>query len=335
MSNQATATIVDPAPSVRTPPRFALQAVWTAQRAIYRLSHGRIGLARPEPGNKFGMLRLTTVGRRSGKRRVAIVGYFEDGPNLVTVAMNGWAPNEPAWWLNLQANPAATVDTLDGQRSIHARVAVGEERERLWAKIGDYPGWGVNLDGLAARRPRQTAVVVMEVRGVAAGVNGLSADATDSAAPHSAVGTPGQRAQIAVSKSDARGGRRLRMRYLWLVPGIGLALFSNVQASQLAVGIVPLLIFGIVPDLPRLARLRHGSMRILHNVMHFPPVALIVLLAAFVSGASPFLYVGALAWFGHIVVGWGTGDGVRRATVLPGAETHARRRLQAAAASVA
>ena len=36
-------------------------------------------------------MRLRTVGRRSGLERVAIVAYFEDGPNLVTLAMNGWA----------------------------------------------------------------------------------------------------------------------------------------------------------------------------------------------------------------------------------------------------
>jgi deazaflavin-dependent oxidoreductase (nitroreductase family) len=55
------------------------------------------------------MMRLTTIGRRSGQERSVILGYFEDGPNLVTMAMNGWASPEPAWWLNLQANPEVTV----------------------------------------------------------------------------------------------------------------------------------------------------------------------------------------------------------------------------------
>ena len=40
-----------------------------------------------------------------------ILGYFEDGPNLVTLAMNGWGEGEPAWWLNLQAHPQARVQT--------------------------------------------------------------------------------------------------------------------------------------------------------------------------------------------------------------------------------
>lgn len=43
------------------------------------------------------MMRLTTIGRRSGRTRVAMVGYYPDGPNLVTLAMNGWAKTDPSW----------------------------------------------------------------------------------------------------------------------------------------------------------------------------------------------------------------------------------------------
>jgi len=43
--------------------------------------------------------------------------------------------------------------------------------------------------------------------------------------------------------------RRLRLRHLWLVPGLGIALFANAQAGTLHVGLVPLLVFGIVPHL--------------------------------------------------------------------------------------
>ena len=54
-------------------------------------------------------MRLTTVGRRTGRERSLMVGYFEDGPNLVTMAMNGWAEGEPAWWLTLQSRRDARV----------------------------------------------------------------------------------------------------------------------------------------------------------------------------------------------------------------------------------
>jgi deazaflavin-dependent oxidoreductase (nitroreductase family) len=109
-------------------------------------------------------MRLRTVGRRSGEPRVAIIGYYEDGPNLVTLAMNGWGRAEPAWWLNLQAQPDATVALADGPRAVRARAATGEERGRLWARFLDFPGWGDDIDALAARRSTETAVVVLEPR---------------------------------------------------------------------------------------------------------------------------------------------------------------------------
>jgi deazaflavin-dependent oxidoreductase (nitroreductase family) len=145
-----------------TSPRLFVRIAWVGHRALYRLTGGRIGLARPKAGGRFGMMRLTTLGRRSGQPRVAIVGYFEDGENLVTLAMNGWADAEPAWWLNLQARPDTTVELKDGPRAVRARAATGAERERLWAKFRDYPGWGDDLDALAASRSTERAVVVLE-----------------------------------------------------------------------------------------------------------------------------------------------------------------------------
>ena len=110
------------------------------------------------------MMRLTTRGRRSGQPRVVMVGYFEDGPNLVTMAMNGWGKSEPAWWLNLQAHPEATVDLPEGSRAVRASAATGAERQRLWARFHDYHGWGNDIDALAARRAAETAVVVFAPR---------------------------------------------------------------------------------------------------------------------------------------------------------------------------
>jgi len=104
-------------------------------------------------------MRLRTLGRRTGRERVAIVAYIEDGPNLVTVAMNGWADPEPAWWRNLQANSDATVDLADGPRRVRGRAAAGEERERLWSRWAVY---NQHLEAYAARRSRQTQIVVLE-----------------------------------------------------------------------------------------------------------------------------------------------------------------------------
>ena len=89
-----------------------------------------------------------------------IVGYYEDGDNLVTMAMNGWGAAEPAWWLNLQANPDAVVELAGGvQREVIGRAAAGDDRERLWQRWREIDR---NLDEYAARRPQETAVVILE-----------------------------------------------------------------------------------------------------------------------------------------------------------------------------
>ena len=90
-----------------------------------------------------------------------MVGYFEDGPNVVTLAMNGWGQGEPAWWLNLQAHPDARVDLADGPRLVTAHAADGAERERLWGRWREIDK---NLDAYAARRSTATAVVVLAPR---------------------------------------------------------------------------------------------------------------------------------------------------------------------------
>jgi deazaflavin-dependent oxidoreductase (nitroreductase family) len=146
----------------RLPPRWFVVSAWHVHRWIVRTTRGRRGLWHPRPG-KWGALRLTTTGRRTGERRPVIVGYYEDGPNLVTMAMNGWGAAEPAWWLNLQAHPEADVELAGGiQRPVLGRAAVGEERERLWRRWAEIDR---NLEGYALRRPHETAVVVLEPRG--------------------------------------------------------------------------------------------------------------------------------------------------------------------------
>jgi deazaflavin-dependent oxidoreductase (nitroreductase family) len=107
------------------------------------------------------MMRIRTIGRRSGAERAVILGYFEDGADLVTMAMNGWADPEPAWWLNLQARPDVVVETVEGPRPVRARAAGPDERPRLWARWAHYDE---GLDAFAARRTRETAVVILEPR---------------------------------------------------------------------------------------------------------------------------------------------------------------------------
>lgn len=133
---------------------------WHVHRALVRLTRGHVGLWRPKPGG-WGALWLTTTGRRTGQRRQVLVGYLEDGDDLVTMAMNGWGPAEPAWWLNLQVHPDADVQTRDGARPVRARRAQGAERDRLWSRWAEVDQ---GLEAYAARRPGETAVVVFEPR---------------------------------------------------------------------------------------------------------------------------------------------------------------------------
>jgi hypothetical protein len=74
--------------------------------------------------------------------------------------MNGWDEGQPAWWLNLEANPSAVI-RLKGEpeRPVHARRAEGDERERLWRRWAEVDE---DLDAYAASRTADTPVVVFE-----------------------------------------------------------------------------------------------------------------------------------------------------------------------------
>jgi F420H(2)-dependent quinone reductase len=301
---------------LRTPPRFVIKTFWRLHRAAYRLTGGRFGLKAPMAGERFGMMRLTTMGRRSGKARVAIVGYYEDGPNLVTLAMNGWADAEPAWWLNLQANPDTSVQLADGLRAVRARAATGAERERLWTKLADYPGWGDDIEGLSGHRSGATAIVVFEPRTdepVAERPSTLKLGGVG------ATHEPNVDAKLQPGAAPVSRRWRLRVRHAWVIPGLAIAVYASGEAQHHALGLVPLLAFGIAPHLIVLAgwtqpHRRLGSRAtVLFNTMHHPLVPLAVLGMAATGFLSPFWFVGALAWLSHIVIDWALGDGLRTA----------------------
>jgi hypothetical protein len=71
----------------RLPPRWFIRLAWSVHRGTYRVFGGRVGLWRPR-AHGWGTLRLTTTGRRTGQQRSVILGYFEDGPNLVSIDKN-------------------------------------------------------------------------------------------------------------------------------------------------------------------------------------------------------------------------------------------------------
>jgi deazaflavin-dependent oxidoreductase (nitroreductase family) len=107
------------------------------------------------------VLFLATTGRRSGQLRRNGLYFIEDGGTYVVVASNAGAKAEPAWWLNLQANPEAVVELRGRSTPVRARRATAVEQAGLWPEF-------VRRDGTFAEyeqaTSRQVAVVILEPR---------------------------------------------------------------------------------------------------------------------------------------------------------------------------
>jgi deazaflavin-dependent oxidoreductase (nitroreductase family) len=112
------------------------------------------------------LMLLTTVGARSGKERISPVVYHRDGERYIVIASKGGAPDNPAWYDNLKANPVARVEvgTATGTETfeVRARQAEGEERDRMYAeRVAFAPGFGE----YERMTPRKIPVVILERTG--------------------------------------------------------------------------------------------------------------------------------------------------------------------------
>jgi hypothetical protein len=113
--------------------------------------------------------------------------------------------------------------------------------------------------------------------------------------------------------------RRLRSRHLWIIPGLAIAVYANGLSAEHSLGLVPLLLFGILPKLPFFLGIGQPTVAgqlpsravPLWNVMHHPAVPGLMLGVAFTGLLSPFWTASGLAWLSHIVIDWGLGDGLR------------------------
>lgn len=105
---------------------------------LYRATRGAIGGRM----GRSAVLLLTTTGRKSGKQFTTPLYYLADGygQNMVLVASNGGALKHPTWWLNLQANPEATVEVRGRKLKVKAREADAHERARLWPMLVEMYG---------------------------------------------------------------------------------------------------------------------------------------------------------------------------------------------------
>jgi deazaflavin-dependent oxidoreductase (nitroreductase family) len=107
------------------------------------------------------ILLLTTKGRKSGEQRTMPLIHCTDDGRWVVVASKGGAPDHPGWFKNLEADPEATIEVRGETIHVRARVAEGQERERLWSVMTEV--WP-DYDQYQGRTDRQIPIVVLERR---------------------------------------------------------------------------------------------------------------------------------------------------------------------------
>ena len=95
----------------------------------FRSNGGKVG----GPFEGASMLLLTTTGRRTGRPRTSPLVYTTTEGGWVVAASNAGADEHPQWFLNLQADPHATIEVGDRTVPVEARFAEPEERDRLYA----------------------------------------------------------------------------------------------------------------------------------------------------------------------------------------------------------
>ncbi|MFM8563894.1 MAG: nitroreductase/quinone reductase family protein [Acidimicrobiia bacterium] len=138
------------------PSRFVLKSMNAIHKTLLAVSFGRIGW---HAGN-MPVLKLTTVGRKSGvKREVMLTSPLQTGDTWVVVASKGGDDDHPAWYLNLVAEPRVEVD-VRGTRSVRtARVATATERADMWPRI---IATNTNYAGYQKRTSREIPLVLLE-----------------------------------------------------------------------------------------------------------------------------------------------------------------------------
>ncbi|HEY5154066.1 MAG TPA: nitroreductase/quinone reductase family protein [Acidimicrobiales bacterium] len=139
------------------PSDLMLKTMNGVHRAILKLSFGHLGW----DAGSMPVLELTTVGRKSGaSRAVMLTSPLQEGDTIVIVASRGGDDHHPAWFLNLRDNPDVQVSFKGGpKQAMHARVADGAERARLWPLVtADHK----NYAGYQTKTEREIPLVLLE-----------------------------------------------------------------------------------------------------------------------------------------------------------------------------
>jgi len=94
----------------------------------FRSNGGKVGT----PFANMPMILVTHTGAKTGKSYTTPLVYTRDGDRVVVIASKRGAPNNPAWYHNLVAHPTVTLEIGTESFKAKARVATGDERERLY-----------------------------------------------------------------------------------------------------------------------------------------------------------------------------------------------------------
>jgi deazaflavin-dependent oxidoreductase (nitroreductase family) len=138
------------------PARLAWKLGSGAHAGVYRATGGKLfGRMGKSP-----IMLLNTVGRKTGRKRTSPLLYVMDGEDFVITASKGGAPTHPAWYLNLKANPDATVEVGDREVRVRAEEVDSEEKVRLWQKMIEmYPTY----DDYKTKTEREIPLLVLRL----------------------------------------------------------------------------------------------------------------------------------------------------------------------------
>lgn len=118
-------------------------------------------------GKKMGTLRgmplllLTTTGRKTGKQRVTPLMYIRDGENYVITASNRGEDKQPAWYVNLRANPQVRIEVGDKTMDVAAQEANAEEKSHLWPQLVEKAPF---FDDYQKKTTRDIPMVILQQR---------------------------------------------------------------------------------------------------------------------------------------------------------------------------
>ena|SRR3712207_1884340 len=144
---------------VRRPVAILQRVLTSSQASLFKLSRGR----RFARFAGVPIVVIETTGRHTGKRRTTPVAHLEHPLGTLVVASDGGSERHPAWYLNLRADPRATIWTPQGRRSVVARELPPAERDAVWADLCRHnPGYVRYQSGTSRTIP----VLVLEARDI-------------------------------------------------------------------------------------------------------------------------------------------------------------------------